>query len=167
MGSASGAVPTDFSNEVMFSILAARKILSNAANKTNPELTEIETSKLREHVNNVSTGWEKCIAATAIHNINNLLVSIGNYDNGAPVNIENFQDVAKYWSDLKGYVLSLQFSPTSPFRDNAVVLRLTSMTLRKLSRSLEMPQSLRTGARTVFLLQVQLQTLFTRTLGSL
>ena len=57
----------------------------------------------------------------AIHNINNLLVSISNYDNGAPVNIENFQDVAKYWSDLKGYVLSLQFSPISPFRDNAVV----------------------------------------------
>ena len=51
--------------------------------------------------------------------LNNLLISISNYDNGAPVNIENFQDVAKYWSDLKGYVLSLQFSPTSPFRDNA------------------------------------------------
>ena len=119
--SALGTVPTDFSNEVMLPILAARKILSNAANKTNPELTEIETSKLREHVNNVSTGWEKCIAATAIHNINNLLISISNYDNGAPVNIENFQNVAKYWSDLKGYVLSLQFSPTSPFRDNAVV----------------------------------------------
>ena len=38
----------------------------------------------------------KCIAATAIHNINNLLISISNYDNGAPVNIENFQDVG-FW----------------------------------------------------------------------
>ena len=48
-------------------------------------------------------------------------MSISSYDNGAPANIDNFQNVAKYWSDLKGYVLSLQFSPTSPFRDNAVV----------------------------------------------
>ena len=32
----------------------------------------------------------------------------------------NFTDLAKHWGELKGFALSLQFSPYSPFRDGSV-----------------------------------------------
>ena len=119
-GSASGPNPTDFSTEVMVPILAARQILSNAANKANPELTEAENTKMQEHIHHASVAWEKCIAATAVHYVNDVLNDIAEYTNGAPASVGNFENVAKHWSELKGFALSLQFSPTSPFRDEAV-----------------------------------------------
>ena len=119
-GSASGPAPTDFSTEVMASIIAARQILSNAANKTNPALTEAENTKLQEHVKMASVAWEKCIAATAVHYVNDLFADMDEYTLGKPATLGNFETVAKHWSELKGFVMSLQFSPASPFRDAAV-----------------------------------------------
>jgi hypothetical protein len=34
--------------------------------------------------------------------------------------VGNFTDLAKHWGELKGFALSLQFSPNSPFRDGTV-----------------------------------------------
>jgi hypothetical protein len=42
------------------------------------------------------------------------------YKSGTPATLSNFETVAKHWSELKGFVMSLQFSPASPFRDAAV-----------------------------------------------
>ena len=99
-GSASGPNPTDFSTEVMIPILAARQILSNAANKANPELTEAENTKMQEHIHHASVAWEKCIAATAVHYVNDVLNDIAEYTNGAPASVGNFENVAKHWSCL-------------------------------------------------------------------
>lgn len=129
-GSAGGSNPTDFSSEVMTSMVAARQIISNAANKIAPELTSAEDAKLQEHIKNASVVWEKCIAATAVHYVNDLIADIGEYSNGAPSTLNNFETVAKHWSELKGFMLSLQFSPASPFRDVAV----TSVDLDDLKR---------------------------------
>ena len=96
-GSASGPNPTDFSSEVMIPILAARQILSNAANKANPELTEAENTKMQEHIHHASVAWEKCIAATAVHYVNDVLNDIAEYTNGAPASVGNFENVAKHW----------------------------------------------------------------------
>ncbi len=117
VGSADGPTPTDLSTEVMTSILAARQIISNAANKATPELTVEENSKLQEHIKMASVAWEKCIAATAVHYVNDLIADVSEYSNGAPADLGNFETVAKHWSELKGFALSLQFSPVSPFRD--------------------------------------------------
>jgi hypothetical protein len=119
-GSASGPNPTDFSGDVMTAILAARQIISNAANKTAPELTDSEDAKLQEHIKMASLAWEKCIAATAVHYVNDVIADVSEYKSGAPASLDNFETVAKHWSELKGFVLSLQFSPASPFRDEAV-----------------------------------------------
>ena len=116
-GSASGPNPTDFSGDVMSAVLAARQIISNAANKANPELTEAEDVKLQEHIKMASLAWEKCIAATAVHYVNDVIADVSEYKSGAPASLDNFETVAKHWSELKGFVLSLQFSPASPFRD--------------------------------------------------
>jgi hypothetical protein len=120
VGSASGPHPTDFSGDVMSAVLAARQIISNAANKVNPELTDAEDLKLQEHIKMASLAWEKCIAATAIHYVNDVIVDVSEYKSGAPVSVDNFETVAKHWSELKGFVMSLQFSPVSPFRDASV-----------------------------------------------
>ena len=111
-------------------MVAARQIISNAANKIAPELTSAEDAKLQEHIKNASVVWEKCIAATAVHYVNDLIADIGEYSNGAPSTLNNFETVAKHWSELKGFMLSLQFSPASPFRDVAV----TSVDLDDLKR---------------------------------
>jgi hypothetical protein len=34
--------------------------------------------------------------------------------------LSNFETVAKHWSELKGFAMSLQFSPASPFRDETM-----------------------------------------------
>jgi hypothetical protein len=100
--------------------LAARQIISNAANKANPELTDAENIKLQEHIKVASVTWEKCIAATALHYVNDVIADVSEYSNGAPASLSNFETVAKHWSELKGFALSLQFSPASPFRDETV-----------------------------------------------
>ena len=75
---------------------------------------------MQEHIHHASVAWEKYIAATAVHYVNDVLNDIAEYTNGAPASVGNFENVAKHWSELKETALSLQFSPTSPFRDEAV-----------------------------------------------
>ena len=126
-GSASGPNPTDFSGDVMTAILAARQIISNAANKTAPELTDSEDAKLQEHIKMASLAWEKCIAATAVHYVNDVIADVSEYKSGAPASLDNFETVAKHWSELKGFVLSLQFSPASPFRDASATVTIEDL----------------------------------------
>jgi hypothetical protein len=65
-------------------------------------------------------GWEKAIAATVVHYIN---VTIGDLE-ALLSDIENstetfvFTDLAKHWSEMKGFGLGLQFSPFSPFNED-------------------------------------------------
>ena len=132
-GSASGPNPTDFSGDVMTSILAARQIISNAANKTAPELTDAENVKLQEHIKMASVAWEKCIAATAVHYVNDVIADVSEYGANAPASLKNFETVAKHWSELKGFVLSLQFSPASPFRDASASATVTIADLKMIS----------------------------------
>ena len=117
VGSSAGPTPTDFSSEIMNSVIAARQIISNAANKATPDLSEAENTKLQDHIKMASVVWEKCIAASAIHHVNGVIAGVGEYTGGAPASLDNFEMVAKHWSDLKGLALTLQFSPASPFRD--------------------------------------------------
>ncbi|HBO15970.1 MAG TPA: hypothetical protein DD440_06495 [Porticoccaceae bacterium] len=126
-GSASGPTPTDFSTDIMTAMLAAREIISEGANKLAPGLTAAEDAKLQEHIQVASLVWEKCIAATAVHYVNDVLNDMAEYNNGFPASLANFENVAKHWSELKGFVMSLQFSPASPFRDPAASVDLDDL----------------------------------------
>jgi len=127
VGSSAGPTPTDFSSEIMNSVIAARQIISNAANKASPDLSEAENTKLQDHIKMASVVWEKCIAASAIHHVNGVIAGVGEYTGGAPSSLDNFEMVAKHWSDLKGLALSLQFSPVSPFRDSESSVNLDDL----------------------------------------
>ena len=126
-GSSAGPTPTDFSSEIMNSVIAARQIISNAANKATPDLSEAENTKLQDHIKMASVVWEKCIAASAIHHVNGVIAGVGEYTGGAPASLDNFEMVAKHWSDLKGLALTLQFSPASPFRDAEASVNLDDL----------------------------------------
>ncbi|MDG1813341.1 MAG: hypothetical protein P8H28_05030, partial [Porticoccaceae bacterium] len=118
VGSADNANPTDLSNEAMDAFLAGRQILSNTANAE--IMSASEEAALAVHIKAAALAWEKCIAATVIHYINDVTTDMGKYSEGSFADVGNFTDVGKHWSEMKGFALGLQFSPFSPFRDEAV-----------------------------------------------
>ena len=54
--------------------------------------------------------WEKAIASTAVHYINDCLQDL----NASSLDAAN---LAKHWSELKGFALGFQFNPRSPMSD--------------------------------------------------
>ena len=115
VGSAGNSNPTDLSGEVMNAFLAGRQIISNASNAGS--ITDDELATLHAQIKTAAVTWEKCIAATAIHYINDVTADMSGFSNGAYASVSNFTDLGKHWSELKGFALSLQFSPFSPFHD--------------------------------------------------
>ena len=113
-----GVARTDFSKEVFDAFLIGRKIVGNAA--TNQGLTEAEQTALDAQIKTASVTWEKCIAATVVHYINDITGDMGKFVAPDFADLKNFNDLAKHWGEMKGFALALQFSPASPFRDGSV-----------------------------------------------
>jgi hypothetical protein len=99
----------------MNAFLAGRQVIANAS--AAGFITDAELAELQGHIKTAAVTWEKCIAATAIHYINDVTADIGEFSNGSYASVSNFTNLGKHWSELKGFALSLQFSPFSPFRD--------------------------------------------------
>lgn len=110
LGTASNAAPTDFSKEAMEAFIAGRKILADSAGVA---LTDSQMTDLLAQRDIAVLAWEKAIAATAVHYINDTL---GDYDAFDTAEF-SYADLAKHWSELKGFVISLQFSRFSPLTD--------------------------------------------------
>jgi hypothetical protein len=115
VGSAGNSNPTDLSGDAMNAFLAGRHIIANAS--TAGFISDDELAALQTHIKTAAVTWEKCIAATAIHYINDVTADIAGFSNGSYASVSNFTDLGKHWSELKGFALSLQFSPFSPFHD--------------------------------------------------
>lgn len=63
---------------------------------------------------NVALGaWEKTIASTAVHYINKTIKEMNEYGTEDYL----YTNFAKYWSELKGFSMAFQFSPTSMLSD--------------------------------------------------
>ena len=117
-GTAGNANPTDYSKEAMDAFLAGRQILSNAAH--DGELTDEAHTALMAQIEIAAKTWERCVAATVVHYINDTIADMGDYQAPNFVDLDNFLDMAKHWGEMKGFALGLQFSPFSPFRDGSV-----------------------------------------------
>lgn len=109
---------TDFSKEAMDAFLAGRRILSDAA--TAGMLGDTQLAALHARIETAAKTWEKCIAATVVHYINDVAGDMGNYEAPNFADLDNFKNMAKHWGEMKGFALALQFSPYSPFRDGSV-----------------------------------------------
>jgi hypothetical protein len=80
-----------------------RTIINNASGA----LSEEQMSELKVHRDAALSAWEKAIAATVVHYINDVVGDMEAED-------YSFYDHAKHWSEMKGFALSFQFNRRSP-----------------------------------------------------
>jgi hypothetical protein len=109
-GSKDNAAATNYTEDAMGAFLAGRNLIN--AN-TGTDLTDDQMTELLDYRDIAVGAWEKAIAATVIHYINELhddLSLFGTDD-------FSFTDAAKHFSELKGFALGLQFNPYSPITD--------------------------------------------------
>lgn len=100
---------TNMSGEAFAAFLEGRALLAN----TEGALTDAEMETLKGHRDAAVAAWERAIAATAIHYINETLVDTAALGTDA----YSFADHAKHWSELKGFALGFQFNPRSSLSD--------------------------------------------------
>lgn len=101
---------TDYTAQAMNAFLMGRKLLNDTAGTA---LTEAELEELEGYRDSALDAWERAIAATIVHYINDThadLSAIGTED-------FNYSDLAKHWSEMKGFALGLQFNRFSPVTD--------------------------------------------------
>jgi hypothetical protein len=70
-------------------------------------LTLDELDMLEGHAGDAVAAWERAIAATIVHYINDVIADTEAIDANGYV----FVDHAKHWSEMKGFMLGLQFNP--------------------------------------------------------
>lgn len=101
-GSADGA-KTDYTKEAFDAFLAGRHLIQHAGET----LSADEMTALEGHRDIIVAAWEKAIAATGVHYINDCLQDLA-------VDPLPYANYAKHWGELKGFTLGLQFNPRSP-----------------------------------------------------
>ena len=101
-----GGVEYDMTGDVFGAFVAGRTFISSIDGDLNAE----QLVELRGYIAMIKEGWEKAIAATVIHYINDTLGDM------AKLGTEeyDFYAHAKHWGELKGFALGLQFNPDSP-----------------------------------------------------
>lgn len=109
LGSANQA--TDYTKEVFDAFHAGRKLINDAAD----DLTPAQVAELEGYAVTAANTWEKCIAATVVHYINDVQDDL-DYTDAA-----GFKDLAKHWSEMKGFALGLQFNPESPLTEQQFI----------------------------------------------
>ena len=106
-----GAVAaTDFTAEAWQGFYAGRQLLSDTAGTA---LSAEQFAELQGHRDVALEAWEKAIAASVVHYINDTLRDMKAFDSDD----YDFYDHAKHWSEMKGFALSLQFNRRSPLMD--------------------------------------------------
>ncbi|QTH64943.1 DUF4856 domain-containing protein [Psychrosphaera ytuae] len=102
--------PTDFTELAMRGFIEGRALINANVGSA---LTEEQMTELNGYAQQAILNWEKSIAATAVHYINDTTADLEKFGTEE----FSFTDVAKHWSELKGFVISLQFNPDSPLSD--------------------------------------------------
>ncbi len=103
------AEPTDFTKDAFDALVAGRQIIVDAGAEITPD--QLDALKVQRDI--VVTTWEKCIAATVVHYINETLADMEKFGTAE----YSFEDHAGHWSELKGFSLGLQFNPKSPMNE--------------------------------------------------
>ena len=98
--------PTDFTAEADLAWRTGRMLITSAYETGTP----LDTDALAAARDTIALTWEKAIAATAIHYVNDVLGDMSAIDEDS----YSFADHAKHWGELKGFALSFQFNPDSP-----------------------------------------------------
>ncbi len=99
-------VATDFTAEAWQGFHAGRALLAESAGTP---LSDDQLAALSSSRDQAVSAWEKAIAASVVHYINETLADHAAMEGDG----YSFADHAKHWSELKGFALSLQFNPRS------------------------------------------------------
>ena len=108
-------VTTDFSAAAMNAFIAGRKIINdNVGAALNTEQMDALTVQRDIAVAN----WENAIASTVVHYINETHADLDTIAAGIAADgytADDFANLAKHFSEMKGFAMNFQFSPFSPF----------------------------------------------------
>ena len=105
---AGATVATDFSKGAMDAFIAGRALIQ-ANFGTDPVLGEGYQAELVEISKVALNNWEKAVAATVVHYINDVVADYETF--GTPkFNAAAKVNLATHWSEMKGFALGLQFS---------------------------------------------------------
>jgi len=99
---------TDLSSDIMIAFLEGRQLIQDNIG-TNPADSAGFNTELAAISDRAVKGMEKIFAISVIKYINETISDLGNYTVGA--GDQDVDDLAKHWSELKGFALGLQFSP--------------------------------------------------------
>lgn len=95
--------PTDFTADAFLGFRAGRQRITAA----DGALTPAALTALKAERDRAIQAWEKAIAATVVHYVNDVLKDHAKFGTAD----YRFLDHAKHWSELKGFALALQFNP--------------------------------------------------------
>ena len=98
-------VKTNFKNEAIDAFLQARHLIT--------QKPEGYRNYVIANANIALGAWEKTIASSAVHYINKTVKEMNEYGTEDYL----YTNFAKYWSELKGFAMALQFSPIAMLSD--------------------------------------------------
>jgi len=121
VGSADLDSATDFVGEAWTGFHDGRAIIDGAGHDVDG-LNDDEMTDLVAHRDMAIAAWEKAIAATVVHYINDMKADLMAAGTDAMAGVEpgsedatySFADYAKHWGEAKGFGLWFQFNPNSP-----------------------------------------------------
>ncbi|WP_111979262.1 DUF4856 domain-containing protein [Algibacillus agarilyticus] len=110
-------VATDFSQDAFDAFLTLRTMANNLAKNAGEPASDEQIAAMQAESLKASNAWELAIASTVVHYINDVvnddlpLIKAGAYS------ATDFANLAKHWSELKGFALGLQFNRFSPLSE--------------------------------------------------
>jgi hypothetical protein len=126
LGTVDNTKPTDFTKQAFDAFVTGRAIINAAASR---ELTADEMTTLLEQRDVAVVTWEKAISATVVHYVNDVKADLDklgatDYSSG------DYANLAKHWSELKGFSLNLQFNPHTPMSDAQFAMMQTNIGMK-------------------------------------
>jgi len=109
-GTAGNTNPTDYTKQIMEAFIEGRKIINDNAGMA---LTDDQMAALIAQRDIAVDGWERAIAATVVHYINDTHADLADFG----TDDFNYPNLAKHFSEMKGFALGLQFNPYSKISD--------------------------------------------------
>lgn len=104
------SAPVDLSGEGFTAFATGRAIITAAGVSFN-NMTPAQQAQLLTARDAAVSAWERAYAATIVHYINDVLDDMTARANDSTVGLA---DLAKHFSEMKGFALGLQFNPASP-----------------------------------------------------
>lgn len=113
-GTVGNTAATDYTAQAFEAFVTGRAIINSAVTRG---FTDDEMTTLLEQRDTAVLVWEKAIAATAVHYINDTIADLEKIGTSG-YSADDYADLAKHWSELKGFSLNLQFNPRSPLSES-------------------------------------------------